>query len=386
MTCEKAWPLLSGHMDGENTPEEEEKLRAHLSICPACKELLEAYEGVDRQVAKLNVEAPEGLKEGVMYRIQTQKQPQKKKRKWFIGPGTAVGVVAAILVLLVGTGKVQMPGLKANTTDAGVQPASQAATTAAVIEDDKQAQPEALDGYNAQPEQMLQAVSADALLPTSAADSPDYVYAGDGDASLSSGAQNTDTGKRKPEETEITKQERRFCVDLSGDNTCAVLLLDGLSEAFPEQMALLEPALGKRLQDLEPEVQDDGTLVYETDYDTIMAIQEWFLLALSPQDEEETSQEQTAQEQTTQGQTAQEATEGFEQIGWQRVLELDPQSGYLASVLIRLPEELQIDQWPEDWPEDWNEKWKTGDNWALFFPEEHYEPVDGDLAYLVLTP
>lgn len=381
MTCEEAWPLLSGHMDGENTPEEEEKLRAHLSICPACKELLEAYEGVDRQVAKLNVEAPEGLKEGVMYRIRTQKQPQKKNRKWFIGPGTAVGVVAAILVLLVGTGKVQVPGLKANTADAGAQSTSQAATAAAAVEDDKQAQTEAWDGYNAQPEQLLQAVGADALLPTSAADSADYVYAANEDASLSSGAQNTDTGKRKPEEMEITKQERKFCVDLSGDNTCAVLLLDGLSEAFPEQMALLEPALGERLQDLEPEVQDDGTLVYETDYDTIMAIQEWFLLALSPQDEDE-----TAQEQTTQEQTAQEATEGFEQIGWQRVLELDPQSGYLASVLLRLPEELQIDQWPEDWPEDWNEKWKTGDNWALFFPEEHYEPVDGDLAYLVLTP
>ena len=115
--------------------------------------------------------------------------------------------------------------------------------------------------------------------------------------------------------------------------------------------------------------------------DTYNALTEAGIEVLSPQDEDE-----TAQEQTTQEQTAQEATEGFEQIGWQRVLELDHQSGYLASVLLRLPEELQIDQWPEDWPEDWNEKWKTGDNWALFFPEEHYEPVDGDLAYLVLTP
>lgn len=383
MTCEEAWPLLSGHMDGENTPEEEEELRAHLSICPACKELLGAYEGVDRQVARLKNDAPEGLKQGVMYRIQNEKQPRKNKRRWLIGPGTAVGVAAAILVLLVGTGKVQMPGLRANTAGADAQTMLQT-TDAAATEAEEADRSAVWSPLDPMTQENAQTDGGDALLTTSAAGSADSHDAGDSSGAPVSGAEDaegTEGAKRELPVMEITKQERSFCAKLAGDNTSAVLLLDGLSQSFPEQLAQLVPELGERLQAVEPEVQEDGTLVYETDYDTVMAIQEWFLLALAPQEDEELPQEQSAPEQPTQ-----ETTDVFEQVGWQRVLELDPQSGYLTAVLTKLPEKLENIQWPEEWPEDWNEKWKTGDNWALFFPEEHYEPVEGDLAYLVLTP
>ena len=51
MNCEEAMELLSGSIDGENTPEEERRLQAHLAECPACRALLEAYRAVDAATA-----------------------------------------------------------------------------------------------------------------------------------------------------------------------------------------------------------------------------------------------------------------------------------------------------------------------------------------------
>lgn len=45
MTCEEYRPLVSGHLDGELSPEESVRLRSHLSTCPDCRnELLQMEE------------------------------------------------------------------------------------------------------------------------------------------------------------------------------------------------------------------------------------------------------------------------------------------------------------------------------------------------------
>lgn len=109
MNCEQALELLSGHLDGQNTPEEELTLQAHLAECAACRALLEAFTAVDQGVAQLEAEPPEALLTGVMARIEADGAAvtPMKKRRFFFGPGTAVAAVAAVLLLVLGTGSLK---------------------------------------------------------------------------------------------------------------------------------------------------------------------------------------------------------------------------------------------------------------------------------------
>ena len=104
MNCEQAYELMSARLDGALSAAQEETLRAHLEGCPACRALMETMTGLDAKVAALREPAPEGLKKGVLYRIdQATGKAKTPRRRWF-GPGTALGAVAAVLVLLVGLG------------------------------------------------------------------------------------------------------------------------------------------------------------------------------------------------------------------------------------------------------------------------------------------
>ena len=40
MDCEFYYPLLSAHIDGENSEAEEAQLQEHLAVCPHCRALL----------------------------------------------------------------------------------------------------------------------------------------------------------------------------------------------------------------------------------------------------------------------------------------------------------------------------------------------------------
>ncbi len=77
MSCEEILPLIHGHLDGINTEAEEQQLQAHLQTCPACRSLLSMYEQIDAQVQQLEVEAPEQLAAGVMYKIGLEKNGRK---------------------------------------------------------------------------------------------------------------------------------------------------------------------------------------------------------------------------------------------------------------------------------------------------------------------
>ena len=110
MTCEQAMELLSPWLDGELDPELQNALEAHLEACPDCKALADALRGLDGAVAGLREPAPKSLKQGVLYKIdQATGKAKKSKFRWF-GPGTALGAVAAVLVLLVGLGVIPLKG------------------------------------------------------------------------------------------------------------------------------------------------------------------------------------------------------------------------------------------------------------------------------------
>lgn len=99
MKCEDALLLISGHIDKENTAEEEIVLHAHLDACEDCRAVLGAYEQMQEHTNDLWETAPSDLCANVMGQIKKENKA-KKIRPWF---GLAA---AAALVLVVGLGAV----------------------------------------------------------------------------------------------------------------------------------------------------------------------------------------------------------------------------------------------------------------------------------------
>lgn len=100
MTCQEALELISEHLDKENTPEEEAALQEHLALCPACREVLAAYEEAERGILALEEEPPADFTESVMKRIAAEPvKPQKRRYSFRYGTAAA----AAVAVLLLGS-------------------------------------------------------------------------------------------------------------------------------------------------------------------------------------------------------------------------------------------------------------------------------------------
>ena len=101
MNCNDYLPLLSGHLDGENTPEEEQRLQAHLAQCADCRARLQAFERGDRLLRADTAVPPAGLTASILEAVaRTPQQPAKKPRRAYWG-GLATGVAAAALVAFV---------------------------------------------------------------------------------------------------------------------------------------------------------------------------------------------------------------------------------------------------------------------------------------------
>ena len=93
MTCEDALVLLSGHLDGENSEEEEARLSAHLRQCPACRELLAAFQAADQGILSLAEEPPQALRQEIL--DAAYKEPRLKRRvrasRWSLPITAAAG-------------------------------------------------------------------------------------------------------------------------------------------------------------------------------------------------------------------------------------------------------------------------------------------------------
>lgn len=111
MTCEEALVLISGHLDGENTEQEEAQMQAHLEVCPSCREILEALSQMDLKIQNLEVEPPTHFCENVMAAIRAEQVPVRKK-KHPIWPVLTTAAAAALL-LAVGVSTLPKPAAQA---------------------------------------------------------------------------------------------------------------------------------------------------------------------------------------------------------------------------------------------------------------------------------
>lgn len=81
MTCEEALVLLSGRLDGANTPEEDAQLDAHLQQCDRCRAILEAYTAADAGLLALEEEPPAELHDRIMDAVRAEGKPVRRKRR-----------------------------------------------------------------------------------------------------------------------------------------------------------------------------------------------------------------------------------------------------------------------------------------------------------------
>ena len=77
--CEEYAALLDAYFDGECTPEEAERVRAHIAGCPGCRAYLNELALLrDAFPDEEDTEVPEGFADGVMAAIRADAAPQKR--------------------------------------------------------------------------------------------------------------------------------------------------------------------------------------------------------------------------------------------------------------------------------------------------------------------
>jgi len=96
MTCEQALLLISGHIDRENTKEEELLLQAHLLECEDCRNTLQAFLDMEINLSRMET-LPADLHENVMTAIHVETSLRKKKsvRRW-----SSIAAVAALVAVI----------------------------------------------------------------------------------------------------------------------------------------------------------------------------------------------------------------------------------------------------------------------------------------------
>jgi len=123
VNCNDYLPLLSGHLDGENSPEEEQRLQAHLAQCADCRARLQAFERGDRLLRADTAVPPAGLTASILAAAaKTPQRPVKKPCRAYWG-GLATGLAAAALVVFTLLGPLKgFAQQKANDTAATAAP------------------------------------------------------------------------------------------------------------------------------------------------------------------------------------------------------------------------------------------------------------------------
>lgn len=109
MCSEEMKILISGHLDGCNTPKQEAALTEHLAQCPVCRRLLNDYKTIDAGIAGLEKAPPASFTSAVMRAIEQDAPRAQTPKKRPFRYGTMIAAVAAVLVLAVSAGHIALP-------------------------------------------------------------------------------------------------------------------------------------------------------------------------------------------------------------------------------------------------------------------------------------
>ena len=118
MRCEQAKILLSQELDGELDVKERAALEQHLSGCPECQRIRQAYRSIDAEIAGLEIEPPASLEHSILDKIHNEPIPVRPRRRPMWGVGTAAAAAAVLALVIFGR-----TGLLQNTKNASADSA-----------------------------------------------------------------------------------------------------------------------------------------------------------------------------------------------------------------------------------------------------------------------
>ena len=391
MLCEAVFELISGHIDGINTPDEEAALQAHLAVCEDCRNTLRALSEIELDVRSLQTDPPVDLKDNIMEAIRTEaakqekKTPEKKPRRW-LQALYGVGAVAALLALVLGTGIVKLPGLGSGFAKDAAP--AQAAAEAAAPEDSYAAAGEALpEVYNENGADLTQApeyaeAPAEAVeaydgfameeetktayteAPAAAADAAGSDISNDEETEAYVGAvlatpnevvEAAETRRKMLSAGISDNDDLDFITELCLGQTKPMLVISGPSDSFLTLLELLAPELGEKLDKKQAEEEEDR-LIFETDFDTAAALAEWLELIV-PKDA------------------------AGEDPSLEELLEYDPENSCLKA-LTKIPEGDRLLLMREIF----TALFGSDNSWSILYPDNTYKPTGEDTAYIVLIP
>lgn len=128
-SCEYYISLISAGLDNELTAEECSALTEHLSTCPRCRYVHEAFTAVSGAIADTLEDVPESLHENVMAEVRRIEIKKKNRKKRMISTFAA----CAAIIILGGIGITSLPvsPLATGKLESASEPAVAAAPAAA---------------------------------------------------------------------------------------------------------------------------------------------------------------------------------------------------------------------------------------------------------------
>ncbi len=145
MCCKEALELVSRRLDEELPPEEEKKLAEHLVSCTECRTLALELSDLHEAVSGLSEPVPEGFADSVMARIRREggvrdggdrQQKRGLEKHWRVWGGLA----AAVVLIAVGTSRLNLIGMGASGSTAAAPAASAEMAYTAAAEDQASAE------------------------------------------------------------------------------------------------------------------------------------------------------------------------------------------------------------------------------------------------------
>lgn len=99
MRCNDYIVWISGHIDGTNSPREEQTLQEHLASCSHCRSLLKEMQDNDVQLKKEALTPPEGIVDTVMSTVRKEaKRKTARIRSYILSAAATAAVLCLVLI------------------------------------------------------------------------------------------------------------------------------------------------------------------------------------------------------------------------------------------------------------------------------------------------
>ena len=176
--CERYQEMIGAMLDGELAQQEKAELRAHVTECPQCQAMLEAFEAISDSLQEEAVQPPTDFTQQVMARIDAAERQKKQPRPYW---QRVLALAACLVLVIIGVTPWLQNGGAADSADTVAEEAPDAAMFAA--------SEDATADY-AEPELSMEAPTSSETA-SAAGSSEEQMYAADSDQAQQNSASDS---------------------------------------------------------------------------------------------------------------------------------------------------------------------------------------------------